>query len=544
MEKPVLSRFHSPIFNAVKLKPSTISGAVSSIIGILVLIGWVFHISILKIEIGQLASMKINTALEFILLGCVLMLTQFQTKKSYVVVSLILSSLIVIISFTSLIQTLFHINLGIDQLIAADAPSVALHLPYPGLMSSNTAACFVLFGFAFLGFSSKLSIINIIAQYFLNVVTAISSIALIGYLYGLSSFYNVSYVGPLDIYTALLLFFTSLTASWLQPSIGINQLFAGNQVGNIMANKILTNTVYLVLLFGILSVLGREFRLFSFNNGISLLVIGFLCAGLITLWSIVKWLNNLDKSRLDAEKKVITTNRQLKLNVKQRSEKLTSLLAKYRETEAKFKAAFEHSTVGIALVSLKGKWFQVNKRLCDMMGYKEQELITMSFENIYGDNRVVYPNLENELLANAGNTGIIERRYKCKDKTVVWISVNTSTVTNKRGGAIYFVSQFEDITKRKTAESNLKAAYKEIEKHVKIIQDIAWKQSHLIRRPLANLKGLSNILRDSNLDSSVLQHLHNELNALDSAIIEMADDAADKGIKQIVMKKRAFYTAN
>jgi PAS domain S-box-containing protein len=244
------------------------------------------------------------------------------------------------------------------------------------------------------------------------------------------------------------------------------------------------------------------------------------------------------------EKKAAIINRQLELSVKQRSEKLMSLLAKYRETEAKFKAAFEHSTIGIALVSLKGKWFKVNRRLCDMMGYKEQELITMSFENIYGDNRVVYPDLQNELLATGGNTGVIERRYKCKDKSVVWISVNTATVTNKRGGAIYFVSQFEDITKRKSAESSLKAAYKEIEKHVKVIQDIAWKQSHLIRRPLANLKGLSNLLKDSNLDSLVLQHLHSELNALDSAIIEMADDAAEKGIKKIVMKKRAFYTVN
>lgn len=526
-----------------QLTAITLTGLASIVIGALVLTGWIFHIIILQTVLPKFASMKFNTAIEFILLGFAMLLMQLQVKKSYRLILRALCLLIVGISFMSFIQTAFQFNAGIDQFIIVDVASIGRHLPYPGRMSPVTAICFVLLGCSFWGFSTQSNRIHLIAQYSLNFVTAVSAIAFIGYLYGLSLFYSISYAGSIAVHTAFLLFFISLTVSWLHPSIGINELFAGRQMGNIMAKRLLFIAVCIVFFFGILSAIGKHFKLFSFNNGISILIICFLCAGFVIVWTMAKWLNKLDKSRRDAEAEVVIINEQLELRVKQRSDKLTALAAKFRETEAKFKAAFEHSAIGIALVTLKGKWFQVNKSLCDMMGYKEQELLTMSIENIYGDNRMILPQMEDELLKIFSNPGKIERRYECKDKSIVWISVNTAAVTNKKGGAIYFVSQFEDITKRKNAELNLKEAYKDIEDHVKTIQDIAWKQSHMIRRPLANLQGLTELLKDGSLDNEVLQHIEKELNALDKIIIEMAEDAVGKGIKKIVAKKRTFKKA-
>ena len=85
---------------------------------------------------------------------------------------------------------------------------------------------------------------------------------------------------------------------------------------------------------------------------------------------------------------------------------------------------------------------------------------------------------------------------------------------------------------RKNAEQNLKAAYERIQDHINSIKDMAWKQSHLIRSPLANLKGLSAILKDDPSDGEVLAHIQNELDRMDTIIIEMAADAsADDVIK-------------
>ncbi|MET3981589.1 PAS domain S-box-containing protein [Mucilaginibacter sp. UYP25] len=540
MQNAISTSLYSPAPLPGKLRSITLTGFISITIGSLVLTGWIFHIAILQAVLPKFVSMKVNTAIEFILVGFALLVTQFKIRKSHLIIARILYLTVIVIGFASLIESIFQFNLDIDELFFADTAAVNQHLSYPGRMSLITAVCFILLGCSFWGFTTKSNINHIISQYCLNFVTAISAVAIIGYLYGLSSFYSISYAGSIPIHTAFLLFLISLTASWLQPSIGINELFAGKLVGNVMAKRVLIIAVFIILFFGILSLIGRHFKLFSFKNGMSLLIIGFICAGFVMVWNMARWMNKLDTGRRDAETEVALMNDQLELRVKQRSDKLTILMAKYRETEAKFKAAFEHSAIGTALVTLKGKWFQVNRSLCDMMGYKEQELLTMSIDSIYGDNRMVNPHQENELSAIFSNPGKIERRYKCKDKSIVWISVNTAAVNNKKGGAIYFVSQFEDITNRKNAEINLKAAYKDIENHVKTIQGLAWKQSHMIRRPLANLQGLTGLLKDDNLDSEVLVHIEKELIALDKIIIEMAEDARCKGIKKIVAKKRSF----
>ena len=83
------------------------------------------------------------------------------------------------------------------------------------------------------------------------------------------------------------------------------------------------------------------------------------------------------------------------------------------------------------------------------------------------------------------------------------------------------------ISERKNAEQNLKNAYERIQGHINSIKNMAWKQSHLIRSPLANLKGLASMLEDNPSDTEVFNHIQNELNRMDAIIIEMADDASD-----------------
>ncbi|HCB01616.1 MAG TPA: hypothetical protein DEP19_04460, partial [Anaerolineae bacterium] len=47
-----------------------------------------------------------------------------------------------------------------------------------------------------------------------------------------------------------------------------------------------------------------------------------------------------------------------------------------------FKNAFEYSAIGMALVSLEGKWLKVNKKICEIVGYSEDELMNLTFQDI------------------------------------------------------------------------------------------------------------------------------------------------------------------
>jgi two-component system, sporulation sensor kinase E len=527
-----------------KLTAVTITGFITIVIGFLVIIGWIFHIPFFQTIMPNYISMKFNTALLFVLLGGLLLFSQLPVQKHRIVVPFFLSLTITVIGSVSLLQTLFNFNCGLDQLFVTDITSITNHAPYPGRMSVHTAICFVFCGLAFLGFSHNSNIVHIISQYLLNMVTAIAAIAIIGYLYGLSLFYGISYTGSMAVHTAVLLFFISLTASLIHPTIGITMLFTGNRVGNRAARQLFFLAIFIIVIFGALRIASHRFGLFSFTNGVSILVICFICVALALLWHMVNWMNRLDNSRHNAEEEVNLAKEKLEKRVKERSAKLMDLLVKFRESETKFKAAFEHSAIGVALVSLKGKWLQVNKRFCDMVGYKEQELLSMSFEDItYPDDLANSRNLADKMIKGGNQANRIEKRYVCKNGSIVWISVNMATVTNKKGGPLYFVSQFEDITERKKAEARLKTAYAEIKNHVGNIQDIAWKQSHLIRKPLANLKGLTALLLDNPSDSEILKLMQEELNRLDNVIIEMAEDASGSGLKLITLKKRSFRAA-
>jgi PAS domain S-box-containing protein len=125
-----------------------------------------------------------------------------------------------------------------------------------------------------------------------------------------------------------------------------------------------------------------------------------------------------------------------------------------REAELKFRTAFEYSAIGIAIVSLEGKWLKVNISLCEMMGYSEQEFLEMSFFDITPPNdETLNVDIINEVLISEHGVAKIEKRYIGKNKTELWASVNIAVIRNEEGAPLYFVTQILDITERKKAES-------------------------------------------------------------------------------------------
>lgn len=120
-----------------------------------------------------------------------------------------------------------------------------------------------------------------------------------------------------------------------------------------------------------------------------------------------------------------------------------------------------------------------------------------------------------------------ERLLPYADGSERWFYIRLSPITNDGEEVIGVMITLHDITENKTAEQNLKKAYARIQNHMDSIKQMAWKQSHLMRSPLANLKGLTSLLKEDPPDRNVIiDHMETELDRMDNIIIEMAREAS------------------
>lgn len=114
-----------------------------------------------------------------------------------------------------------------------------------------------------------------------------------------------------------------------------------------------------------------------------------------------------------------------------------------------------------------------------------------------------------------------EVSYPQPNGLVFWYYIRMFPILTDKNEIFGLMMELSNITEQKNAEENLKAAYNKVQEHFESIQQMAWKQSHLIRGPLANLKGLAIILNDNPSDQESLYYLSTELEKLDKVLLDM-----------------------
>lgn len=127
-----------------------------------------------------------------------------------------------------------------------------------------------------------------------------------------------------------------------------------------------------------------------------------------------------------------------------------------RESEERFRSAFDNAAIGMALVAIDGRWLKVNRSLCDLVGYTEQELLSLSFQDItHPEDMDADLSYARQLLAGEIRSYQLEKRYFHADGHVVWILLSGSLVRDAQGNPLYFIGQIQDISERKQAEKLL-----------------------------------------------------------------------------------------
>jgi len=130
-----------------------------------------------------------------------------------------------------------------------------------------------------------------------------------------------------------------------------------------------------------------------------------------------------------------------------------------KESEERFRATFEQAAVGIAHVAIDGKIDLVNQKLCQILNFTHEELLTLTFEAItHPEDQDSDSEYIHQILTGEIDTYSIEKRFLRQDGSQVWINLTVSLVKSENEQAKYFIYVLEDISDRQTALKERKDA--------------------------------------------------------------------------------------
>jgi len=154
----------------------------------------------------------------------------------------------------------------------------------------------------------------------------------------------------------------------------------------------------------------------------------------------------------------------LVIALEHRSQALETTISALQRSEQLFRSTFELAGAGIVQVSLSGRFTRVNERFCEIVGYTQGEMLNLRFQDITHPDDLE-EDLENvsRIVGGEVNSYSLEKRYVCKDGSLVWVSLTVSLVRDDSGDPSYFIAVIEDTTARKSTELAVQSSLTEKE---------------------------------------------------------------------------------
>ena len=136
-----------------------------------------------------------------------------------------------------------------------------------------------------------------------------------------------------------------------------------------------------------------------------------------------------------------------------------------RQSEERWRSVFENSAIGVALTDLNGRFLATNPTFQKMLAYTESELQTLSFLEItHEEYHEANWALATELLEGKRQQFQIQKQYRRKDGTLIWVNNNVSLVPGTESTPQLMLALSEDITERKHAKEALQKSEEALRK--------------------------------------------------------------------------------
>jgi PAS domain S-box-containing protein len=329
-----------------------------SLFGAAMLAGWVFDIELLKWAPQSMVRMKANAAFAFLLSGFSLWFSAPGEKGSTwgkERIGQALAFLVALLGLLTLSEYVFGWDLGIDQLLAREAPG-AFKTSSPGRMAPNAALNFLFLGGALLALGVGRG--EWIASILALAAAAVAMLALMGYAYGENSLTGFVSYTHIAIHTAVAFVVLAAGILFRLGDRGVTGFVMSDSPGGAMARGLLPPVFAVPLVFGWLRLLGERAGLYGVEFGVALLVTASIVTLVVVVVRSAATLEKADVERKRAE------------------EALRDGEEKLRISEERFRQLFEQNEEPLFL--FRGgstEILDVNPAAVQLYGYPREELV-------------------------------------------------------------------------------------------------------------------------------------------------------------------------
>lgn len=134
------------------------------------------------------------------------------------------------------------------------------------------------------------------------------------------------------------------------------------------------------------------------------------------------------------------------------------------ESQEKFRLAFQYSNIGSIIVGLDKKLLRVNSTFCNMLGYKEEEILQKTFDDLtYPDDLKIGVDDVTQMINGEKDYTVIQKRYVHKNGRIIRAYVSSTLLRDSQNEPLYFVTHIQDFTEKIEADEKLKISLLEKE---------------------------------------------------------------------------------
>ena len=279
------------------------AGLVAPLVGTLAIAGWAFDIETFTRGVPGLTAMNPATAIGFICLGASLTILCRTTSRSMRRVANVLALLPTLVGVSRLLALAGLPDLELDQILFRAKTAVA-HFGGPNRMAPNTALNLVLLAVALIRIDRGIARFRWAAQVMAVFAAMTSLLALMGYAYGLRSFYGIGSETAMALPEAATFLIVSIGILCARPTLGIMAVISSDSSAGTMVRRLLPAVLLLPAALGALRAIGSPALPLDTPFGMWLLVVMIM-----TLLTVLVGWNAVLLFRADVER--ATTEKRL-----------------------------------------------------------------------------------------------------------------------------------------------------------------------------------------------------------------------------------------